>query len=444
VARINTNVRTYEGAPAYSHLDDLQQLRRSVLSCLLWEDEFYEDGKSIADRIQEFAAKVNAVALAELAIEARSKYHLRHVPLLLLRCLIKRCHEIGAVSPGAVARTVAEVVQRPDEMGELLAMYWADSTNKHMLPNQLRNGLQLALRKFDEYALAKYDRDTKVKLRDVLRLARPKPADDAQSALFGRAVTRQLETPDTWEVALSAGADKKETFERLLNEHKLGYLALLRNLRNMAAVGCDPNLVNAAILERRGGAERVLPFRYIAAARAAPQFIAPLDVSLRECLCTLPSLPGRTAVLVDVSSSMDAKLSGKSDLSRMDAAAALAALIPGYSRAFTFSNSLVEVVGETRGLMGIDAILRSQSHQGTYLGNAVTKINGYMQPEDRLIVISDEQAHDVVPDPVARHAYMINVASYRNGVGYGEKWIHLDGFSENVIRWIHEFEQSVQ
>ena len=61
MARLNTNVRTYEGAPAYPHLTDLQQLRRSVLACLLWEDSFYESGQSIADRIQEFAAKVNEI-----------------------------------------------------------------------------------------------------------------------------------------------------------------------------------------------------------------------------------------------------------------------------------------------------------------------------------------------------------------------------------------------
>jgi len=36
--------RTHEGAPAFAHLSDEQRLRRSILSCLLWEDEFYEDG----------------------------------------------------------------------------------------------------------------------------------------------------------------------------------------------------------------------------------------------------------------------------------------------------------------------------------------------------------------------------------------------------------------
>ena len=41
-----------------------------------------------------------------------------------------------------------------------------------------------------------------------------------------------------------------------------------------------------------------------------------------------------------------------------------------------------------------------------------------------------------VPAPQAKHAYMINVASYQNGVGYGDGWLHIDGFSEAVLRYI--------
>ena len=107
----------------------------------------------------------------------------------------------------------------------------------------MRKGLARAIAKFDEYELAKYDRDSAVKLRDVLRLVRPTPKDEAQSALWKRVKERTLTMPDTWEVALSGGADKKATFERLLRERKLGYLALLRNLRNMVQAGVDVDLV---------------------------------------------------------------------------------------------------------------------------------------------------------------------------------------------------------
>src|SRR5262249_37708050 len=159
------------------------------------------------------------------------------------------------------------------------------------------------------------------------------PRYEAQTALWKQVAERTLASPDTWEVALSAGADKRETFERLLAERKLGYLALLRNLRNMDQAGVDEALVTEAILARRG-AGRVLPFRYVAAARAAPRFERWLDEALMETVLEGPVFDGRTVVLVDVSGSMDWKLSAKSDLSRMDAAATLASVIPGDVRVF--------------------------------------------------------------------------------------------------------------
>jgi 60 kDa SS-A/Ro ribonucleoprotein len=433
--RLNTHrtkaARTHEGAPAIAMLSAEQQLRRSVLSCLLWEDEFYEDGQSIADRIIANAMRVAPQVLAALAIEAREVFHLRHVPLLLLEVLSRT-----GKGDRLVADTVARVVQRADEPGELVALHHRLGA-KRMLPAQMRKGLARAIAKFDEYELAKYDRDGAVKLRDVLRLVRPTPKDEAQSAPWKRVKERTLAMPDTWEVALSGGADKRATFERLLRERKLGYLALLRNLRNMVQAGVDDGLMRQAILARKGGAQRVLPFRYVAAARTAPQFEPFLDEALRAAIAEMPALRGKTIVLVDVSGSMTSRMSRKSDLTRMDAAAALGAIVPGDLRLFTFSSDLVEVPPR-RGMAGVDAIVRSQYHGSTNLGSAVGRINALKH--DRLIVVTDEQSHDRVPEPEAKHAYMINVASYRNGVGYG-RWTHIDGFSEGALRFIHEVER---
>jgi hypothetical protein len=434
--RLNTHrtkaARTHEGAPVIATLSALQQLRRSVLSCLLWEDEFYEDGQSIADRIVATAMQVTPQVLAALAVEAREVYHLRHVPLLLLEVLSRT-----GKGERLVADTVARVVQRSDELGELVALHHRLGA-KRMLPAQMRKGLARAIAKFDAYELAKYDRDGAVKLRDVLRLVRPTPKDEAQSALWKRVKERTLTSPDTWEVALSGGADRRATFERLLRERKLGYLALLRNLRNMVQAGVDVDLVRQAILARKGGAQRVLPFRYVAAARAAPQLEPVLDEALRAAIAELPALRGKTIVLVDVSGSMTSRMSRKSDLTRMDAAATLGAIVPGDLRLFTFSSGLVEVPPR-RGMAGVDAIVRSQHHGSTNLGSAVGKVNALAH--DRLIVVTDEQSHDRVPQPEAKHAYMINVASNRNGVGYG-RWTHIDGFSEGVLRFIHEVERA--
>jgi 60 kDa SS-A/Ro ribonucleoprotein len=422
--------RTHEGASAVPGLSDEKMLRRSVLSCMLWEDEFYEDGQSIATRIAAAAEKVEPAVLAGLAIEAREVFNLRHAPLLLLEVLSRT-----GKGDKLVADTVVRVVQRADELGELVALHHKMGAKK-MIPAQMRKGLARAFAKFDAYALAKYDRDSSVKLRDVLRLVRPTPKDAEQSALWKGVKDRTLEAPDTWEVALSSGADKKGSFERLLRDGKLGYLALLRNLRNMVQAGVDEELVRRAIVARKGGAQRVLPFRYVAAARAAPRFEPSIDQALRAAIADMRPLPGRTIVLIDVSGSMDHRLSAKSDMKRIDAAAALGAIVPGDVRLFTFSNGLVEVPPR-RGMAGVDAIVRSQPHGGTELGAALAAI--YKLAHERLIVVTDEQSYDRVPDPVASRSYMINVGSYKNGIGYG-RWTHIDGFSESVIRFITEAE----
>jgi 60 kDa SS-A/Ro ribonucleoprotein len=413
-------IYTYEGGKA-SHITPEQQLRRSVMSCFLWEKESYEDGQSIADRIESLAGRVSPNFVHSLAIEARTKHNMRHAPLLLL-----------SVRPNADA--IYDVIQRADELTEIIAIHWRD--RKKPIPAQMKKGIARAFTKFDEYALAKYNRDGVVKLRDVLFMVHAKPKDAEQAALWKRLVDGNLNAPDTWEVTLSSGADKKDTFERLLTEEKLGYLALLRNLSNMAKAGVDSSLVEGAIVARKG-AERVLPFRFIAAARHAPQYEPALDRAMLKSIDALPKLSGKTVVLIDVSGSMKDKLSVRSDMTRMDAAAALGSIIQSDSlQVFTFSDQMVEVPPR-RGMAGVDAIIKSQFHGSTNLRLALDNINSKVN-YDRLIVITDEQSRDGVTAPKGR-GYMINVASAKNGVGYGQ-WTKIDGFSENVIRYIYETE----
>lgn len=420
--------KTYEMAPAIPPKNPLAELRRAVASCLLWEDQFYEDGVAIADRIAALVAQCDPAEVAKLAVEARTAFKLRHAPLWLLAALVK-------AGNGPQAEVYAATINRADEMGEFLSMHWKDG--KRPLPKQMKLGLAQSFAKFDAYQLGKYNRKVAVSLKDVLRLVHPKPANDEQAALWKSVIDGTLAPPDTWEVALSAGGDKAATFTRLLSEGKLGYLALLRNLRNMIEAGVDSGLIRNAILARKG-AHNVLPFRYVAAARYAPQFEPALDEALCAAVEGLPILPGKTAVLVDVSGSMNDKLSGKSDMTRMDAAATLASIIHGDVRVFTFSHQVVEVPPR-RGMAGVAVIKASQPHGGTYLGQAVDAINAQVS-HDRLIVITDEQSHDPVGSPICKNAYMINVAAYKNGVGYGA-WTRIEGFSENVLRFIAEHER---
>lgn len=420
--------KTYEGAPA-ARMSKLQALRRSVASCFLWEGEFYEDGQEIAGRIEALAGECTPKQIADLAIEARTDMGLRHVPLLLLSVLAKK-----SAGTSLLSETMPLVLKRADELAEFLAVYWRNG--KVPLSKQVKLGLSKSFLNFDEYQLAKYNRDGAVKLRDVLFLSHAKPDTPEREALWKRLANNELVTPDTWEVALSGGADKKETFTRLILENKLGYLALLRNLRNMADAGVDADLIKFALLEGKGS-HNVLPFRYVAAARAAPRFEPVIDQALISRVSKMAKFSGTTAILVDVSGSMGARLSAKSDLTRMDAAATLASVFNGDARVITFSTYVMEVPTR-KGMAGIDVIMKSQPHGGTDLARAVFAANTEIK-HDRLIVITDEQAATRVPDPVCDRAYMINVASAKNGVGYG-KWTHIDGFSENVFKFMAEHE----
>src|SRR6266550_5225517 len=248
--------RTHEGTPA-RNLTPESQLRRSVLACLLWESQFYEDGIEIAGRIAQLVPKVPAEKVAALAVEAREQMKLRHVPLLIVREMARH-----ATHRRLVAETLERVIQRADELAEFVAIYWKDG--RVPLSAQVKKGLAAAFPKFDEYQLAKYDRGGPIKLRDVLFLAHAKPRDATQAGVWKKLVWGRLAVPDTWEVALSSGADKREAWERLLREQKLGALALLRNLRNMREAGVDESLVLSAIRSMSTG--RVLPFRLSAAA----------------------------------------------------------------------------------------------------------------------------------------------------------------------------------
>lgn len=430
--------RTHEGAPA-SAITPEQALRRSVLSCMLWEGEFYEDGVQIAGRIRELVPQVDAGKVVALAVEARERMKLRHAPLLLVREMARL-----ATHRGLVAETLARVIQRADELSEFVAIYWAEG--RQPLSAQVKKGLAQAFSKFDEYALAKYDRAGAVRLRDVLFLSHARPVDEAQAAVWKRLAENALATPDTWEVALSAtgrdGEAKRTAWERLLAERKLGALALLRNLRNMHEAGVGEDLVQAALVAMK--TDRVLPFRFLAAARVAPQWEQALESAMFRALEGRPAkLPGHTVLLVDVSGSMEAPISHRSEMRRTDAAYGLAILLREIAERvtiYTFSNE-AKLVASRRGMALRDALDQSQPHGGTYLGKAIGQVEadsrkGY----DRMVVITDEQSHDQVPAPRGR-GYVINVASNRNGVGYGP-WMHVDGWSEAVVDFVAELEST--
>lgn len=412
----------------------LAQLKRLTYANLLWQDQFYVDGKTPADLIQQLVPQVPSETVAKLMLDVRSRFNLRHVPLLLAKSLAR--------SGDLNQNDLAQLIQRPDELGEFLALYWQE--HRQPLSRQVKRGLAKAFGKFNEYQLAKWDKNSAaVRVRDVMFLCHPKPRNPEQAALFKRIADNKMTVPDTWETALSSGKNKQETFTRLLKENKLGALAFIRNLRNMVNSGVDESLIRS--YANRVDVSKVLPFRFITAYREVPKLADMLEAMMFKALKTADKLPGKTVLLVDVSGSMFYKAINSKEMDRFDAAAALAMLcseVCEQVEVYTFSDDLVRVDHvANKGFALAEALSSSQSHGGTKLGFALNKLKMLQQePSDRVIVFTDEQSWDPVPDPEAgTRGYLINVASYQNGIS-NQSWLEITGFSEAVIDFIREGE----
>lgn len=466
--------RNHEGAAVRSPQGQAQLLRR-VASFMLFEDTFYEKGSDTAAEIAALCEAVPLSAISAVAITAREDFKLRHAPLFLVAQMDRIAHEQRAAdlysrysSDGILAATVERVVQRPDELTELLSIIQKENGGrplKKVLSAQVKKGLARAFRKFSAFQLAKWNRDNAIKLRDVMFLVHPKPHVSAKSNTipaprgqkghvrrdvegqgydWAQLAAGSLPTPDTWETELSAGEDKKETWERLLREDKLGDMATVMNLRNMAAAGVTPGLVQER-LSKIGDRTKLLPFRFISAAKAAPAFAQEISDAMLRAIPAGEPLLGRTAILVDISPSMNDALSEKSQMTREEAAAGLAVLVrevcPDVA-VFSFSNQL-RVVANYRGLPLIKALHESQESNGTMLRSALNTLF-YLERWDRVIVVTDEQSQDgVAPCPDGVKGYLMNVAPYRPGLDTAGGWKRISGFSERLIDWIRYEEAQV-
>lgn len=427
-------------------------LRRSVMACLLWEDNAYIDGESIAQNICDLIPQVKPEIVAAIAVEARFVQKLRHVPLLVVREMARY-----STHSHLVAETLAKVIHRPDEMTEFLSIYWLNNGGKKTLTAQVKRGLATAFAKFNEYQLAKYNRkDKDVKLVDVLRLSHAKAQDETQNSLWQRLIQDKLATPDTWEVALSAGKDKKATWERLITENKLGSFAFLKNLRNMQQAGVTPQVIRDGLSTMK--VDLMLPIDFLKAVKFAPDYSRELENAMFRCAGAWKKLPGKTVLVVDVSGSMGAAMSAKSDFNRMAAAAAIAVIASEVSDSVSIyatagrHSHMTEKMKPYRGFALSDAILGSASRLGgggIFTRQCLEYIKTQEQEQpDRIIVFSDSQdcdSTDRIPKPFGKKNYIVDVASHKNGVNYKGIWTaEIAGWSEGFLSFIANSENVVQ
>jgi hypothetical protein len=392
----------------------------------------------------------------QIQSRTRRDQHLRHAPLWLINAAISHPAKGDRAK---LVDSIDQVCQRADDMGELLSQYW-DGGKKKPLAAVLKRGLAKAFPKFDEYRLAKYAKRGAIRLRDVMFLVHPKPRDEAQAKLWKQLAADTMDAPDTWEVALTRGEDKNTAFTRLLNDNMLLGMATLRNVRNMKDAGVDKKLVGDALL-KQAGKSGILPFQYVSAARACPAWEDIIEAAMLASMQAMPKLPGKTLLVIDTSGSMNANLSAKSTLNRLDAAGAFAALAAEiceepiiYATAgndYNRTHKTIRIPSSRRGFGLIDyvcgkfgALTAQIGGGGIFLKQAMDFIENDCNETgiDRVIVFTDEQDCDTsnAGSPaqaklLGKNNYIMNVATYKNGIAYS-------GFSEKLFRYIAAAESS--
>ena len=346
-------VMNHEGAKAYAMTPEME-LYTAVVTCAL-SDKFYESRDIRLERIADLIRLVDPVFVAKLAVYARTQMNLRSIPLFLIVELAK-IHNGDSL----VKRTIEKCVLRADEIMELLMCYQLRNADGKSikklgkLSRQVQEGLKSAFNRFDEYQFAKYNRSNlDVKLKDALFVVHPKANSPEQQAIFDKIVTDSLQVPYTWETELSALGQqkfeteddrkkaKRECWKRLLTSGKIGYMALLRNLRNLIEVEMDMDMLKI-VYDRISSREEViksrqLPFRFFAAYREISGITRPEVQCILEALELAASYSAEnirgfnedTPVFIacDVSGSMNMPISFRSSIMNYDIGILLASVL---------------------------------------------------------------------------------------------------------------------
>lgn len=414
-------VTNYEGGQAYRLSPEWQLYTAAVTSSL--SDKFYEKADTRIETLRKLIVQCDPVFVAQLAVYARQKMNMRSIPLVL-------AVELAKVHGGdsTVNKMVSGIVQRADEITELLAYYQLanqrqDTKKLNRLSKQLQAGLQDAFNKFDEYQFAKYNRDTEVKLRDALFLVHPKAKDEVQQALFNKIVNNELETPYTWETELSAlgqtkfASDKEKEiafrmkWEELIDSRKVGYMALMRNLRNILEAEVSQQHI-MKVCETLSNAEAVrrskqLPFRFLSAYREiskvksayAGRVLDALEMAVTVSAENIAGFGEDTKVLIaaDVSGSMQKAISPKSKILSYDIGLMLAMLLKSRCK-----NAITGMFGDkwkvinvpTKGILSnVDAFYRREGEVG-YATNGNLVIEDLLKSKrqvDKVIMFTDCQ-----------------------------------------------------
>lgn len=448
--------QNFEGGLAFKVGPETELYLRACTSLL--EDKFYTEADLELQAIRALVRKVDRKFVLQLANYARNAMGLRSLPIMLLAEAAALEKEKGEPKPD-VRAYAPKILRRADEPAEVLAYglknLW-DGERK-TIPHALVKGIADALKQFDEYELAKYDRLLKsreVKLRDVFRIARPKPDTPEQADLFRRAVKGELKQPGIWEITVAnAGrsASSEEERRAALRDAwnqvapKMGMLALLRNLRNFEAYGAEE--AKRIAIERFTNAEavqksRILPFQWYTAYKHIddPELKDALHEAVELSAKSVTPWSGRTCILVDVSGSMLSRLSAKSQVIYLEAAAILGAmahhLSPAGSRVGVFNTEFrwIDVTKRDTVITNVNRMV-SLCGGGTYAYKAFETLLWERRPFDRVILLSDMQCYNESPwDPERTLAKMWR--KYRQTVSPSARLFSIDMAGYGTIQTV--------
>lgn len=319
-----TKVRNLAGGQAHKASDKLEFA--SILLTSFVQNQFYRSASDTIDRVAELISGFKDKEFAaKAAIYARNEFGMRSITHVVGGELFRMD---GSKNPVAkqewVKRFINKVVYRPDDAIEILA-YFKNNVMDNAIPAQLKKGLALALSRFKEYELAKYRAEGKeISMVDVVNLTHPQ-----HTTALSKLVKGTLKPANTWEVNISKAGQEAETEEekqelkseawaKLIQENKIGYLALLRNLRNIIDQADDKTFeaaVDLLVNKEKIKKSLIMPFQFQTAAHEiekirgvkAKEVLVALSKALDISVDNVPHFEGKTLIALDESGSMEGK-----------------------------------------------------------------------------------------------------------------------------------------
>lgn len=437
----------------------------SLLVTSFVQDKYYRSGSEEVKRLYELLDQVDPLFAAKAAKFARDEFGMRSISHIVAGELAARVKGEQWTRP-----FYKSVVIRPDDIIEILSYYLA--VHGKPIPNPLKDGLAKAFDKFDRYQIAKYRKDTHAfSLVDAVNLLHPKPTDRNADALADL-VAGTLRNEATWEAQQSiagqemVGATQEERQEAkadvwagLIEEGRMPYMALVKNLRNILKTGDRTLIAKAAtqLVEDSPGDHRVLPFRYIDALNAIrednvaypgiTEMVSAISTALDISFKNVPQLDGDTLIAVDGSGSMAGFGYSKNQRRPLHSAALFAAALYKASKnpdlVVFSSNSRNVVLNPADSTLTIaDQIVKSAPRQGTNFHSVFEWAN---KPYDRIVFLSDEQGWIGYRAPTGTlreyektyqckpYIYSIDVAGYGNMQFPEDRILATAGFSEKTF-----------